>query len=171
MMARVHAALAPLARAEDRTDGLSLSFCDWRLNLRVSNTEFVVRNRNRVLKNRVYDESSSYVDEFLRIPDAERRMDLYRSQESVPAMHPNGYQGPGLNQHDSELQEGFQLNQARPQEKFYPGESREGAVFAPGRGYGVPQGTRVEDYPLEPVAPGNPFPEPIIEPASPLRNP
>jgi hypothetical protein len=139
--------------------------------LRVSNTEFVVRNRNRVLKNRVYDESSSYVDEFLRIPDAERRMDLYRSQESVPAMHPNGYQGPGLNQHDSELQEGFQLNQARPQERYYPGESREGAVFDPGRGYGVPRGTRVEDYPMEPVAPGNNLPEPIVQPANPIRNP
>ncbi len=139
--------------------------------LRVSNTEFVVRNRNRVLKNRVYDESSSYVDTFLRIPDAERRMDLYRSQETVPAMHPNGYQGPGLNQHDSELQEGYQPSQARPQEKFYPGESREGAVFEPGRGYGVPQGTRVENYPLEQVAPGTPFPEPIIAPASPIRNP
>jgi phosphomannomutase len=43
MMARVHAALAPLAREEDRTDGLSLSFGDWRLNLRASNTEPLLR--------------------------------------------------------------------------------------------------------------------------------
>ncbi len=43
MMARVHAALAPLAKAEDRTDGLSLAFGDWRLNLRASNTEPLLR--------------------------------------------------------------------------------------------------------------------------------
>ena len=42
-VARVHAAMAPLARAEDRTDGLSLSFGDWRLNLRASNTEPLLR--------------------------------------------------------------------------------------------------------------------------------
>ncbi|AZL60674.1 phosphomannomutase [Tabrizicola piscis] len=42
-VARVHKALAPLAKAEDRTDGLSLSFGDWRLNLRASNTEPLLR--------------------------------------------------------------------------------------------------------------------------------
>jgi phosphomannomutase len=40
---RVHAALAPLARGEDRIDGLSLNFGDWRLNLRASNTEPLLR--------------------------------------------------------------------------------------------------------------------------------
>lgn len=43
MMGRVHAALGPLARGEDRTDGLSLDFGDWRLNLRASNTEPLLR--------------------------------------------------------------------------------------------------------------------------------
>jgi phosphomannomutase len=43
MVARVRAALAPKARAEDRTDGLSLDFGDWRLNLRASNTEPLLR--------------------------------------------------------------------------------------------------------------------------------
>ena len=43
MMRRVHAALRPLARGEDRTDGLSLDFGDWRLNLRASNTEPLLR--------------------------------------------------------------------------------------------------------------------------------
>lgn len=43
MMDRVHAALGPLARAEDWTDGLSLDFGDWRLNLRASNTEPLLR--------------------------------------------------------------------------------------------------------------------------------
>ncbi len=41
--ARVHAALAPDALTEDRTDGLSLTFPDWRLNLRASNTEPLLR--------------------------------------------------------------------------------------------------------------------------------
>lgn len=40
---RVHAALAPRARNEERIDGLSLDFGDWRLNLRTSNTEPLLR--------------------------------------------------------------------------------------------------------------------------------
>ncbi|OZA36161.1 MAG: hypothetical protein B7X92_07390 [Novosphingobium sp. 17-62-9] len=40
---RVRAELAPQARGEDRTDGLSLDFGDWRLNLRASNTEPLLR--------------------------------------------------------------------------------------------------------------------------------
>ncbi|HPX42584.1 MAG TPA: hypothetical protein PLF51_19260, partial [Candidatus Hydrogenedentes bacterium] len=36
--------------------------------LRLSNDEFIVRNRRRALMNRVFDHSSSQVDEFLRIP-------------------------------------------------------------------------------------------------------
>ena len=43
VMERVEANLAPLARSEDRTDGLSLAFHDWRLNLRASNTEPLLR--------------------------------------------------------------------------------------------------------------------------------
>jgi phosphomannomutase len=43
MVARVHAALAPKALAEDRIDGLSLDFGAWRLNLRASNTEPLLR--------------------------------------------------------------------------------------------------------------------------------
>jgi len=43
VVARVHAAMAPLAQAEDRVDGLSLGFGDWRLNLRASNTEPLLR--------------------------------------------------------------------------------------------------------------------------------
>ena len=41
--ARVHAALSPQALTEDHTDGLSLTFPDWRLNLRASNTEPLLR--------------------------------------------------------------------------------------------------------------------------------
>jgi phosphomannomutase len=42
-VARVEAALAGKARQVDRTDGLSLDFGDWRLNLRASNTEPLLR--------------------------------------------------------------------------------------------------------------------------------
>ena len=42
-VARVHAALGAKARAEDRIDGLSLDFGAWRLNLRASNTEPLLR--------------------------------------------------------------------------------------------------------------------------------
>jgi len=40
---RVRAELGPKARGEDRTDGLSLDFGEWRLNLRASNTEPLLR--------------------------------------------------------------------------------------------------------------------------------
>jgi phosphomannomutase len=42
-VARVHAALSPEALSEDRTDGMSLIFPDWRLSLRSSNTEPLLR--------------------------------------------------------------------------------------------------------------------------------
>ena len=41
--ARVRAAYAPLAPMTDEMDGLSLTFSDWRLNMRASNTEPVLR--------------------------------------------------------------------------------------------------------------------------------
>ncbi len=40
---RVEAALSPLARGIDRTDGMSLDFGGWRMNLRASNTEPLLR--------------------------------------------------------------------------------------------------------------------------------
>jgi phosphomannomutase len=39
----VRAALEPEARTTDLTDGLSLDFGDWRMNLRASNTEPLLR--------------------------------------------------------------------------------------------------------------------------------
>lgn len=42
-IARVRAALAPLAASVDETDGLGLAFADWRFNLRASNTEPLLR--------------------------------------------------------------------------------------------------------------------------------
>jgi phosphomannomutase len=43
VVARVKAELEPEARSSDRTDGLSLDFGDWRMNLRASNTEPLLR--------------------------------------------------------------------------------------------------------------------------------
>ncbi len=100
--------------------------------LGLSNDEFIVRNRRRVLMNRVFDHSSSQVDEFLRIPPGERRMDLYRSQQTVPSIHPNGYSGPGANLHDSQLQEGYAPTD-RGETQFVPGHSREGSPLRPQR--------------------------------------
>ncbi|MEX2326910.1 MAG: phosphomannomutase, partial [Pseudomonadales bacterium] len=42
-IARIEADYAPHAKAVDRTDGLSMEFGDWRFNVRMSNTEPVVR--------------------------------------------------------------------------------------------------------------------------------
>jgi hypothetical protein len=58
--------------------------------------EFVTRGRMRSLRNEVFEYSSEKVDEFIRIDDYRRRTDLYRSQERIPRIHPNGYEGPGL---------------------------------------------------------------------------
>jgi phosphomannomutase len=43
LLAEARAKYAPQAIALDETDGLSLSFDEWRFNLRLSNTEPVVR--------------------------------------------------------------------------------------------------------------------------------
>ena len=59
--------------------------------------EFVYRNREKILRNEVFDYASHQVDDFMRVPPAERRGDLYRTQEEIPFNHPNGYIGPGLN--------------------------------------------------------------------------
>lgn len=85
--------------------------------------EFTYRSRMRYLKNEVYDYSSAQVDEFLRIPQGERRPDLYRTQVPIPVQHPNGYLGPGNDQQDSTLQEGY-LPQGSPGDSMVPGASR-----------------------------------------------
>ena len=132
--------------------------------LNVSNREFVVRGRNRVLENRVYDFASDQVDAFLRIPEANRPSDLYRTQETVPFQHPNGYRGPGMDLRDSQHQEGYQPTRAYPRERFTPSQSPEGAPFCPGRSYGVPESSRIENYPLRDVTPGPPPLGPILDP-------
>ncbi len=122
--------------------------------MRVSNEEFIVRGRHRYLQNRVYDYSSSQVDEFLRIPEASRRSDLYRTQESIPAIHPNGYQGPGLDYQRSELQEGLPAGSSMPPSGYIPGSNPEGAPYLqrPARPEMYPQVPN-EGYPNPPVLP------------------
>jgi len=105
--------------------------------LRLQNSEFTVRGRQRAIKNRVYDYASEQVDEFLRIPAGQRRADLYRSQESIPTQHPNGYEGPGLDQQDSQLREGYEPRSLYPERPFIPGESSEGVLPRGGRGVRV----------------------------------
>ena len=91
--------------------------------LRQRNEEFVVRSRYQDMENHVYDISTTRVDDALRIPPAERRGDLYRSQETIPSVHPDGYKGPGLNLRDSQLQEGYKPSNLYPPERFYPSDT------------------------------------------------
>jgi len=95
--------------------------------LRLQEADFVTRNRQRALRNRVFDFSSQQVDEKMRIDPAERRTDLYRSQESIPKVHPNGYSGPGLNIRDSHLREEYSPEQTYPATQYHPGRNRSGA--------------------------------------------
>ena len=85
------------------------------------NDEFVVRGRRDYLRIFIFDYGASRVDDALRIMYGERRADLYRSQHTIPAEHPNGYRGPGLRQRDADLQEGYDLHQSYPPSQFVPG--------------------------------------------------
>tara|TARA_R110002111_G_scaffold240269_1_gene301955 strand:- start:11429 stop:17590 length:6162 start_codon:yes stop_codon:yes gene_type:complete len=91
--------------------------------------EFVTRNRQRVLKNKVSDFASGQVDGFLGIQEKQRRADLYRTQQTIPYNHPSGYTGPGLNIKDSKLQEGYRPEDIRPPSRYIPGKD---PAFVPG---------------------------------------
>jgi hypothetical protein len=93
--------------------------------LRLRNQEFVVRGRKRDVMNRVFDYSTSRVDEYLKVAPAERRPDLYRTQETIPDVHPDGYHGPGLNLRDSQLQEGYDPTRDNPPGSYVPSDSTE----------------------------------------------
>lgn len=94
--------------------------------LRLRNSDFVVRGRNREVQNRVFDYSSAQVDEFLRIPVSERRADLYRTQQTIPDVHPDGYRGPGQNYRESRLREGYDPTKLNPESVYTPEGSRDG---------------------------------------------
>ncbi|WP_436716988.1 hypothetical protein U8335_07610 [Roseiconus lacunae] len=132
--------------------------------LRLSNREFIVRGRHRYLENRVYDVSSSRVDEFLRVPESERRSDLYRSQSTIPSVHPNGYRGDGLDYRNSELREGYQTGEAYPNSRYVPDKSSEGS-FLRQRTPGIYDTMPGTDYPYREIDQGEPE-SPLPEPQS-----
>ena len=93
--------------------------------LELTNREFISKGRDRFLQNRVYDYAGSKVDHFLEIPESERRSDLYRTQQTIPDVHPNGYMGPGLNLKRSTIQENYRPEQQNPAEQFVPESGRQ----------------------------------------------
>ena len=151
--------------------------------LGLRNADFVVRGRGRDLENHVFDIATTKVDDSLRIPPAERRTDLYRDQETISDVHPDGYRGPGLNLRDSTLREGYDVESLYPSTRYTPPTSREvdelptrrkriddGGEIIEGE---VIEGEVIEDvgpptYSLpdgvSPVAPGPVDANPILEP-------
>lgn len=101
--------------------------------LELKNADFIVRGRARDLSNRVYDETSSTVDNFMRVAPSERRPDLYRAQDTIPDVHPNGYRGPGLNLKDSKLKEGYS-----PEAVFPPSNAIPESSSSMGGDFGIP---------------------------------
>lgn len=99
-------------------------------DLSLQEREFVTRNREKLLRQQVFDYSSLQVDDFMRIPEAERRGDLYRTQESIPYVHPNGYRGPGMDFQDSQLQEDYHPQHIYPDSMYIPGRT-DSAPFIP----------------------------------------
>jgi hypothetical protein len=97
-------------------------------SLSLRERDFVTRNREKFLRNEVFDYSSLQVDDFMRIPEAERRGDLYRTQETIPDVHPNQYQGPGMNIRNGTLVEDYSPDQFQTPSTPIPGRS-EDATF------------------------------------------
>lgn len=87
----------------------------------VIDDEWVARARHEYLRQYIFDYGASRVDDALRILYGERRPDLYRNQRSIPSKHPNGYEGPGLRQRDSHLEEEYDPRASYPATKFAPG--------------------------------------------------
>ncbi|MEM7474916.1 MAG: hypothetical protein AAF483_07980 [Planctomycetota bacterium] len=101
--------------------------------LQISNREYLVRGRNRFLQNWIYDISSSRVDNHLEVPEASRRSDLYRSQATIPSVHPNGYRGRGLDFENSRMREGYDPEEAYVNPGMIPARSADGALYLPHR--------------------------------------
>lgn len=131
--------------------------------LHLSNREYLVRGRHQFLENRIYDYSSARVDEFLRIPEDLRRADLYRSQETIPTVHPNGYRGQGLDYQNSQMREGYNPEEAHVSPGYVPAQSPEGSLYLPNQQHNpydqMPQGTTTMEVPRK------------MELAPPSRNP
>ena len=94
-------------------------------SLSLRERDFVTKRREQFIQNEVFDRTSEQVDEFLRIEQARRRADLYRTQETIPHLHPNGYEGPGRNVQNGVLMEGYAPEQVQQPTRFIPGTSLE----------------------------------------------
>lgn len=123
---------------------------------RLQELEHITRGRQRLLKNRVFDYSSGQVDEFLRIPEAQRRPDLYRSQEPIPsfgagALAPNGPTVP-MKEGGEPGSNGVEMLPGPPPLPMGTPEGAEGdpgAFFAPGAGDAVAGRDHVNSVPAE----------------------
>jgi hypothetical protein len=63
-------------------------------DLEIQEEEYIVRERRRIVEARTFDESSSRVDDFLRMNERPElyRPDLYRRQQSPSPFHPKGFE-------------------------------------------------------------------------------
>ncbi len=144
--------------------------------LKLSNREFLVRGRHKFLENRIYDYSSARVDEFLRIPEEARRADYYRSQETLPTVHPNGYRGRGLDYQYSEMREGYNPEETHVSPGYIPAQSPEGAMYLPNQQNNpyeqMPRGAMTMEVPRKmELAPPSRTPGVTNSPAAPSRIP
>jgi hypothetical protein len=123
------------------------------------NDEFVVRGRAAYLQQHIFDFGASKVDDALRILYGERRPDLYRSQFTIPWVHPNGYSGPGQRQKDSHMIEGYNPKDVFPQSGFHKGMHAPMPNFEPlggtlpGSGFSGPGCLTPGQIPNTPITP------------------
>ena len=92
-----------------------------------------------------------------------RRPDLYRSQETIPTIHPNGYRGRGLDYQNSQMREGYNPEEAHVSPGYVPAASPEGAMYLPNQQHSpyeqMPRGAMTMEAPRK------------MELAPPSRNP
>jgi hypothetical protein len=143
--------------------------------LKLINDDFIVRYRRNYLINQVYDLSSASVDDALRIEEAYRRSDLYRSQNTIPSVHPNGYFGPGRGVRDGVLQDGYDPEKFYPTTPHVPLNNPNGVPATPGSSP-IPAelfGSPLSEAPTRPVGPivGGRLPPPGVTTVTPARTP
>lgn len=77
----------------------------------------VARGREAMIRNHVFDKSSSSVDDFMQIdPDDEHyRPDLYHTHDIPSPYHPNGYIYPEMHDDEDLTRRGFRIPDRRPE--------------------------------------------------------
>jgi hypothetical protein len=83
----------------------------------IRNSGHVVRGRQRIIRQHVFDKSSSNVDNFLQINAEDKdhyRPDLYREHSAPSPYHPNGYIHPGVRDDQDPTRRGFRVPDPRP---------------------------------------------------------